>query len=70
MMKNEKLRDFKTQERKIQAVWNTRIYNIEIVTCQANMGQQRASDDCFPWIAVDVFISCVLHISYSLSCGT
>ena len=37
MMKSEKLRDFKTQEQKIQAVWNTGIYNIGIVTCQVNI---------------------------------
>ena len=38
MIKSEKLRDFKTQKQKNQAVQNTEIYNIGIVTCQENMG--------------------------------
>ena len=93
MMKNEKLWDFKTQEQKIQTVWNIGIYNVGIkcvvqvqtysnVRKKLDYGRWHTQDSDKVRAAASVFvkeqkpigldgcfISYVLCIDYSLSCG-
>ena len=65
MMKSEKLWDFKTQEEKIQAVWNAGIRNIEITRAAS----QPSAKEKKTFDASGVFDSCEIASKLQHSIG-